>query len=38
LRGRRTRYTSAIRDLRFMNAVAQTGINDYSALICIFQW
>src|SRR5258705_13589793 len=30
--------TSAIRDLRFMNAaVAQTGINDYKALICIFQ-
>jgi uncharacterized protein (DUF1501 family) len=29
--------TSAIRDLRFMNAaVAQTGINDYKALVCIF--
>ncbi|MDB6068548.1 MAG: hypothetical protein JWR26_4756 [Pedosphaera sp.] len=29
--------TSAIRDLRFMNAaVAQTGINDYKAMVCIF--
>src|SRR2546422_9173673 len=29
--------TAAIRDLRFMNsAVAQTGIADYKALICIF--
>jgi len=29
--------TSAIRDLRFMNAaVAQTNINDYKALVCIF--
>src|SRR6266550_2551315 len=29
--------TSAIRDLRFMNAaVAQTGITDYKALVCIF--
>src|SRR2546421_12799510 len=29
--------TAAIRDLRFMNAaVAQTNINDYKALICIF--
>ncbi|PWU14138.1 MAG: hypothetical protein C5B50_17860 [Verrucomicrobia bacterium] len=29
--------TCAIRDLRFMNAaVAQTGINDYKALVCIF--
>jgi uncharacterized protein (DUF1501 family) len=29
--------TSAIRDLRFMNAaVAQTGINDYKALVCVF--
>jgi uncharacterized protein (DUF1501 family) len=29
--------TSAIRDLRFMNAaVAQTNVNDYKALICIF--
>src|SRR6266403_2284588 len=29
--------TSAIRDLRFMNAaVAQSNINDYKALICIF--
>jgi uncharacterized protein (DUF1501 family) len=29
--------TSTIRDLRFMNAaVAQTNINDYKALICIF--
>ena len=29
--------TAAIRDLRFMNAaVAQTGINDYKALVCIF--
>src|SRR5205085_6934421 len=29
--------TSAIRDLRFMNAaVAQTGISDYKALVCIF--
>src|SRR5207244_562438 len=29
--------TSAIRDLRFMNAaVAQSGINDYKALVCIF--
>jgi uncharacterized protein (DUF1501 family) len=29
--------TSAIRDLRFMNAaMAQTSINDYKALICIF--
>src|ERR1700723_3420027 len=28
---------SAIRDLRFMNAaVAQTGITDYKALVCIF--
>ena len=31
--------TSAIRDLRFMNAaVAQTGISDYKALVCIFLW
>src|SRR6266571_6391571 len=29
--------TAAIRDLRFMNAaVAQTGISDYKALVCIF--
>src|SRR6267142_6213076 len=29
--------TAAIRDLRFMNsAVAQTGIADYKALVCIF--
>src|SRR6266550_4262671 len=29
--------TSAVRDLRFMNAaVAQTNINDYKALVCIF--
>src|ERR1700679_2319770 len=29
--------TSAIRDLRLMNAaVAQTGITDYKALVCIF--
>src|SRR6266704_6998977 len=29
--------TSAIRDLRFMNAaVAQSNINDYKALVCIF--
>ena len=29
--------TSAIRDLRFMNAaVAQSGVNDYKALVCIF--
>jgi uncharacterized protein (DUF1501 family) len=29
--------TSAIRDLRLMNAaVAQTGISDYKALVCIF--
>lgn len=29
--------TSAIRDLRFMNAaVAQTGITDYKALVCVF--
>jgi uncharacterized protein (DUF1501 family) len=29
--------TSAIRDLRFMNAaVAQSSINDYKALVCIF--
>src|SRR5258708_17131170 len=29
--------TSAIRDLRFMNGdVAQTNINDYKALVCIF--
>ncbi len=29
--------TAAIRDLRFMNAaVAQTGITDYKALVCIF--
>src|SRR5215468_1412790 len=29
--------TSAIRDLRFMNAaVAQSGISDYKALVCIF--
>ena len=29
--------TSAIRDLRFMNAaVAQTNITDYKALVCIF--
>src|SRR5277367_5912918 len=29
--------TSAIRDLRFMNAaVAQSNISDYKALICIF--
>jgi uncharacterized protein (DUF1501 family) len=29
--------TSTIRDLRFMNAaVAQTGITDYKALVCIF--
>src|SRR6266568_1585855 len=29
--------SSAIRDLRFMNAaVAQTGISDYKALVCIF--
>src|SRR6185369_6657519 len=29
--------TSAIRDLRFMNAaMAQTGINDYKALVCVF--
>jgi uncharacterized protein (DUF1501 family) len=29
--------TSAIRDLRFMNAaVAQSNITDYKALICIF--
>ncbi|MGN6552363.1 MAG: DUF1501 domain-containing protein [Verrucomicrobiota bacterium] len=29
--------TAAIRDLRFMNAaVAQTNINDYKALVCIF--
>ncbi len=29
--------TSAIRDLRFINAaVAQTGIDDYKALVCVF--
>src|SRR5580700_10643635 len=29
--------TSAIRDLRFMNAaVAQTNITDYKALVCVF--
>src|SRR3954471_16156790 len=29
--------TSAIRDLRFMNAaVAQSNIHDYKALVCIF--
>src|SRR6266853_3970400 len=29
--------TAAIRDLRFMNAaVAQSNINDYKALVCIF--
>src|ERR1700742_1109613 len=29
--------TSAIRDLRFMNAaMAQSSINDYKALVCIF--
>src|SRR5437660_6493091 len=29
--------TSAIRDLRFMNAaVAQTNISDYKALVCVF--
>src|SRR5215469_5641112 len=29
--------TSTIQDLRFMNAaVAQTGITDYKALVCIF--
>src|SRR5882762_6209383 len=29
--------TSAIRDLRFMNAaVAQSNINDYKVLVCIF--
>src|SRR6267378_2112075 len=29
--------TSAIRDLRFMNAaVAQSNINDYKALVCLF--
>jgi uncharacterized protein (DUF1501 family) len=29
--------TSAIRDLRYMNAaVAQTGVSDYKALVCIF--
>src|SRR6266851_8791166 len=29
--------TSTIRDLRFMNAaVAQTGISDYKALVCVF--
>src|ERR1051326_1219467 len=29
--------TSAIRDLRFMNAaVAQTNVTDYKALVCIF--
>src|SRR5216683_782268 len=29
--------TSAVRDLRFMNAaVAQSNINDYKALVCIF--
>src|SRR6266550_841114 len=32
-----TAMTAAIRDLRFMNAaVAQTGISDYKALVCIF--
>ena len=32
-----TALTSTIRDLRFMNAaVAQTNINDYKALVCIF--
>src|SRR5690349_17556862 len=29
--------TAAVRDLRFMNAaVAQSGISDYKALVCIF--
>src|SRR5438309_3726359 len=29
--------TAAIRDLRFMNAaVAQSNVNDYKALVCIF--
>src|SRR5215472_1461964 len=29
--------TSAIRDLRFMNAaVAQSGVTDYKTLVCIF--
>src|SRR5262252_5048255 len=32
-----TALTAAVRDLRFMNAaVAQSGINDYKALVCIF--
>src|SRR5437763_12467318 len=32
-----TAMTATIRDLRFMNAaVAQTGISDYKALVCIF--
>ncbi|HVV71623.1 MAG TPA: DUF1501 domain-containing protein [Verrucomicrobiae bacterium] len=32
-----TALTSAIRDLRFMNAaVAQSGVTDYKALVCIF--
>jgi uncharacterized protein (DUF1501 family) len=32
-----TALSSTIRDLRFMNAaVAQTGISDYKALVCIF--
>src|SRR3989441_12639358 len=32
-----TALTSAIRDLRFMNAaVAQSNISDYKALVCIF--
>ena len=32
-----TALTSTIRDLRFMNAaVAQTNVNDYKALVCIF--
>ena len=32
-----TALTSIIRDLRFINAaVAQTGINDYKALVCVF--
>jgi uncharacterized protein (DUF1501 family) len=32
-----TALTASIRDLRFMNAaVAQSNINDYKALVCIF--
>ena len=32
-----TALTSAIRDLRFMNAaVAQSNVQDYKALVCIF--